>query len=92
MSGVELFRREVPLPSFHAAALLLVDLSDAAESMGHHPSVSVNPRRVCEEAAGDCTVVIEFTTFSAGAISEADEQATHAVEDLLNARWTQDGY
>ena len=86
-TGLEVYKREVNLPSFVTATELVRDVSDVAEAIGHHPSVSINPRRECEDETNNCTVVIETTSFTAKGLTKADEYAAVEIEAMLHARW-----
>ena len=89
-TGLELYKREVHVPSFAAAAELVRDVSEVAEAIGHHPSVAINPRRECEDETNNCTVVIETTSFTAKGLTIADEYAAVEIEAMLHALWAAD--
>ena len=89
-TGVEVARREVFVASFAAAAELVRDVAKLADAMGHQPSVTINQRRECEDETGRCAVVIQTTSFTAKALTKADEYSAQQVESLLQARWVKE--
>ena len=49
---------------FNAAVALVEKIRGLSESLNHHPTLSINSKRVCEQLEG-CEVHVQVSTYSA---------------------------
>lgn len=79
----EVLRREVVCRDFDGAVALLERLRDLAGARNHHPVVTLNAPRVCEETGAGCPVRIELSTFAEGKITERDARMAEDINELV---------
>ena len=83
-TGSPLLRRTFTCASFRAAADLIADMTVLAERANHHPTLAVNPARKCEMEGG-CDVVVELSSYSAGAVTRDDLHLAQRFDCLASA-------
>ena len=73
----------VTCKDFNGAAALVAAIREVAERLDHHPTLSINSKRVCEQLEG-CDVHVQCSTYSTKTITDKDVILANEVDLLLN--------
>ena len=68
--------------SFDAAVGLVNSIRGVSKVLDHHPTLSINSRRVCEQLEG-CEVHVQVSTYSTKTITDKDIIFVKAINNLL---------
>ena len=74
--------KSIGCKDFNAAVDLLGAIRSVADSLNHHPTLSINSKRVCEQVEG-CEVSVQVSTYTTKTITKKDIALAKGIDKLL---------
>lgn len=81
-TGSPYLSRVVSCKDFNAAVDFVASIRDVAQRLNHHPTLSINSKRVCEQIEG-CEVSVQVSTYSTKSVTKKDIQLANEIDKLL---------
>lgn len=74
--------KSVGCKDFNSAVDLVVAIKSVANKLNHHPTLSINSKRVCEQVEG-CEVSVQVSTYTTKSITKKDIELAKEIDKLL---------